>query len=180
MTRGGVAALREQLLAECLRQGMGKAAEVLVVADGAMWIGNLVNDRFTQARQRLDFYHASQHLWAMAHALHPDDPSAAWQWIHPLPKKLKAGRFVRVIAEREQVTQRLRVQRRADARREVEYFQTHRHRLDYPAAKQRGQPLGSGSIESTGRPYEGSLQAIRTVLEPIRRRSPHVPGNLLA
>src|SRR5215213_1555644 len=63
MTRGGVAALREQLFAECLRHGLGQATEVLVIADGALWIWNLVADRFAQATQRLDFYHASQHLW---------------------------------------------------------------------------------------------------------------------
>ena len=154
MTRGGVDALREQLFAECLRQGMGKAAEVLVVADGAMWIWNLVSDRFGQARQRLDFYHASQHLWAVAHALHPDDPAAAHQWIEPLLRKLKAGRSLKVMAELEQVTKRLRAKRRAEAERELEYFRSHRHRLDYRAAKQSGQPLGSGAIESTCRQYQ--------------------------
>jgi hypothetical protein len=154
MTRGGVDALREQLFAECLRQGIGKAAEVLVVADGAMWIWNLVSDRFGQATQRLDFYHASQHLWAVAHALHPEDPSAAHQWIEPLLKKLKAGRSLKVITELEQVTKGLRAKRRAEAQRELEYFRTHRQRLDYRAAKQRGQPLGSGAIESTCRQYQ--------------------------
>ena len=154
MTRGGIAALREQLFAECLRQGMGKAAEVLVVADGAMWIWNLVQDRFAQATQQLDFYHASQHLWAVAHALHPEDESAARQWIEPLLKKLKGGGSIRVIAELEQVTKRLRVKRRAAARTELEYFRTHRDRLDYGAAKQRGHPLGSGAIESTCRQYQ--------------------------
>jgi len=154
MTRGGVEALREQLFAECLRQGLGQAAEVLVVADGAMWIWNLVTDRFGQARQRLDFYHASQHLWAVAHALHPEDASAAYQWIEPLLKKLKAGRSVKVIAELEQVTKRLRAKRRVEAQRELEYFRSHRHRLDYRGAKQSGQPLGSGAIESTCRQYQ--------------------------
>ncbi len=154
MTRGGVDGLREQLFAECLRQGMGKATKVLVVADGAMWIWNLVSDRFAQASQRLDFYHASQHLWAVAHALHPEDPSAAWQWIQPLLKKLKAGRSIRVIAELEQVTKRLRAKRRAAAEGELEYFRTHRNRLNYRAAKQLGQPLGSGAIESTCRQYQ--------------------------
>lgn len=154
MTRGGVDALREQLFAECLRQGLGQAAEVLVVADGAMWIWNLVNDRFAQATQRLDFYHASQHLWAVAHALHPEDPSAAYRWIQPLLKKLKAGRAVKVMAELEQVTKRLRAKRRAAAQRELEYFQSHRHRLNYGAAKKSGQPLGSGAIESTCRQYQ--------------------------
>jgi len=154
MTRGGVDALREQLFAECLRQGMGRAAEVLVIADGAMWIWNLAQDRFAQAKQRLDFYHASQHLWTVAHALHPADESAARQWIEPLLKKLKAGRSPRVIAELAQVTKRLRAGRRAAAQTELEYFRTHRHRLDYQVAKKRGQPLGSGAIESTCRQYQ--------------------------
>jgi hypothetical protein len=154
MTRGGIDALREQLFAECLRHGAGQAAEILVVADGAMWIWNLVSDRFSTASQRLDFYHASQHLWAVAHALHPDDARAAHQWIEPLLKKLKAGRAVKVIAELKAVTRRLRAKRRAAAQRELEYFATHRDRLDYHIAKKRGQPLGSGAIESTCRQYQ--------------------------
>ena len=154
MTRGGVNALREQLFAECLRHGMGWAAEVLVIADGAMWIWNLVADRFGQASQQLDFYHASQHLWAVAHALHPEDEAAARQWIKPLLKKLKTGRSPKVIAELQQVTQRLRAKRRAVAQAQLEYFQTHHQRLDYGLAKQRGQPLGSGAIESTCRQYQ--------------------------
>lgn len=154
MTRGGIDALRQQLFAECLRHGAGQAAEVLVVADGAMWIWNLVADRFGTATQRLDFYHASQHLWAVAHALHPDDAQAAHQWIEPLLKKLKAGRAVRVIAELEAVTKHLRAKRRAAAQSELKYFQTHRDRLDYHLAKRRGQPLGSGAIESTCRQYQ--------------------------
>jgi len=40
------------------------------VADGAPWIWNVVADRWARARQLLDFYHASQHLWALGEALH--------------------------------------------------------------------------------------------------------------
>ena len=154
MTRGGVNALREQLFAECLRHGMGKAAEVLVIADGAMWIWNVVRDRFEGAKQQLDFYHASQHLWAVAQALHPEDEKLARQWIEPLLKKLKAGRAIRVIGELELVAKRLRAKRRAAAESELEYFRTHRQRLDYKASTRRGQPLGSGAIESTCRQYQ--------------------------
>ena len=154
MTRGGVDALREQLFAECLRQGLGQAAEVVVIADGALWIWNLAADRFAQATQRLDYYHASQHLWAVAYALHPEDKLAARRWIQPLLKQLKAGRALRVIAELAQVTKRLRAKRRKVAQTQLEYFRTHRDRLDYQVAKQRGQPLGSGAIESTCRQYQ--------------------------
>lgn len=59
MTRGGVEALKEQLWAEAMRRGLGRANEVLIVADGAVWIWNLAGDRFPGARQRVDFYHVS-------------------------------------------------------------------------------------------------------------------------
>jgi len=154
MTRGGVDALREQLFAECLRHGLGQATEVLVVADGALWIWNLVADRFAGATQRLDFYHASQHLWAVAHALHPEDARAAHQWIEPLLKKLKRGSSLKVITQLQTVVKGLRAKRRKTAQAQLEYFQTHRDRLDYDVAKKRGQPLGSGAIESTCRQYQ--------------------------
>ena len=66
MTRGGVDALKGQLWAEAMRRGLGQANEVLIVADGVVWIWNLAGNRFPEARQRVDFYHVSQHLWAVA------------------------------------------------------------------------------------------------------------------
>ena len=47
---------------ESLRRGLGQAASALVIGDGAVWLWRLADDRFPQARQRLDFYHAVQHL----------------------------------------------------------------------------------------------------------------------
>ena len=67
--------------------------EVLAIADGAVWIWNLTGDRFAGARQRLDPWHALQHLWAVAHALHPEDEAAAAAWIKPLKEKLLARRW---------------------------------------------------------------------------------------
>jgi hypothetical protein len=87
MIRGGVDDLREQLFAEAQRHGLAQAAKVLVVADGALWIWNLTGDRFAQAQQRLDYCHASQHLWAVAHALHPEDETQARTWVAPAAAK---------------------------------------------------------------------------------------------
>src|SRR6185503_5167308 len=72
-TREGIDGLREQLHAEALRRGLGQAAGVLVVGDGAVWIWRLADDRFPQARQRLDFYHAVEHLVAVGRALFGED-----------------------------------------------------------------------------------------------------------
>ena len=84
MTRGGIDALKQQLWAEAMRHGLAQAQDVLVIADAAVWIWNLTGDRFAGARQRLDPWHALQHLWAVAHALHPEDEAAAAAWIKPL------------------------------------------------------------------------------------------------
>ena len=154
MTRSGVAGLREQLFAEAQRHGLAQAAKVLVVADGALWIWNLTGDRFGQAQQRLDYYHASQHLWAVAHALHPEDPTAARTWMAPLLKKLKGGRVAGLLNDLRTLAKRLRQKKRQAVESEVAYLESHRERMDYAAARRAGEPLGSGAMESTCRQYQ--------------------------
>jgi hypothetical protein len=154
MTRGGVGDLREQLFAEAQRHGLAQAAKVLVIADGAVWIWNLAGDRFAQARQRLDYYHASQHLWAVAHALHPEDEAAARAWIKPVLKKLKQGRVTPLLKDLHTLAKRLRQKKRRSVESEISYLENHRERMDYAAARRAGEPQGSGAMESTCRQYQ--------------------------
>jgi hypothetical protein len=154
MTRGGIEALKQQLWAEAMRHGLAQAQEVLVIADGAVWIWNLVTDRFAEARQRLDPWHALQHLWAVAHALHPEDEAEAAAWIKPLKEKLLASQAAEVINELDAVLPRLRGARRAAVQAERNYLENNRDRLDYRGAQERGEPLGSGAMESTCKQYQ--------------------------
>lgn len=154
MTRGGVEGLREQLFAEAQRHGLAQAAKALVIADGALWIWNLAGDRFGQAHQRLDYYHASQHLWAVAHALHPQDEAGARLWIQPLLKKLKAGRAPALLDDLQKLAKSLRRHKRQAVEEQINYFQNHQGRMDYAAARRAGEPQGSGAIESTCRQYQ--------------------------
>src|SRR5512133_422254 len=91
-TREGIDALREQLYAEALRRGLGQAAGALVIGDGAVWIWRLADDRFKDARQRLDFYHAVEHLAAVGRALFGEDRSKLKAWLRPLVRQLKMNR----------------------------------------------------------------------------------------
>ena len=158
MTRGGVDGLKEQLWAEAMRRGLGRASEVLIVADGAVWIWNLAGDRFPGARQRVDFYHVSQHLWAVAHTLHPDDATAACAWVEPLLGQLKEDGSCQVITELEQLQARLEGTAQERVQKEVNYLQSHRQRMDYGTAKEKGEPLGSGAMESTCRQYQARFK----------------------
>jgi hypothetical protein len=154
MTRGGTEALKQQLWAEAMRHGLGQATDVLAIGDGAVWIWNAVGDRFGQARQRLDPWHALQHLWTVAHALNPEDEAAAAAWIKPLKEKLLAGDGLEIIHDLDDLLAKLRGARRKAVQVERNYLEKNRDRLDYRGAKEKGEPLGSGAMESTCKQYQ--------------------------
>jgi len=140
-----------QVYAEAVRRGLGKAQYVFVLADGAVWIWNVIKDRFDFALKGLDFYHASTHLWAVAHELFPDEQKAR-AWVEPLLHQLKHGEEAQVL----QTLEALPAQRQADAlvlsellQREIKYFQTHREHLHFQDLAAKGGPIGSGAVEST-------------------------------
>jgi hypothetical protein len=152
-TRQGIDGLREQLHAEALRRGLGQAAGALIIADGAVWIWRLADDRWRACGQRLDYYHAVQHLAAVGRAVFGEDPVQFRAWLKPLAKQLKNQSAVKVIRQLEELQQRLPVGTSAQevATREVNYFHEHAARMDYRAGQRRGEPIGSGPVEATCR-----------------------------
>lgn len=154
MTRGGIEALKQQLWAEAVRHGLAQAQEVLIIADGAVWIWKLVEDRFAGARQRLDPWHVMQHLWAVAHALHPQDEAAAAAWIEPLKDKLFNNQAVEVIDELDGLIKKLRGKKRKAVQAERAYLENNRTRLNYADDPDREEPNGSGAMESTCKQYQ--------------------------
>ena len=154
-TRQGLDALREQMHAEALRRGLGQAAGVLLIGDGAVWIWRLGDDRWPHARQRLDFYHAVQHLVAVGRALFGEDKEKFKAWIKPLVRQLKQASGVKVIRRLEAALAELPEGAAATAvAREVEYFREHQDRMDYRAGGRAGEPIGSGPVEATCRQYQ--------------------------
>lgn len=154
MTRGGIEALRSQLWAEAMRHGLGRAARVLVIADGALWIWNLVEDRFSQAIQRLDLFHAKQHLWTVAHLLHPEAPEMAQAWVKPLLQNLEHDQAAKVVKTLGELLPRLPGAAQAVVEKEKNYFESNLKRLKYKDGVRRGEPSGSGPMESTCRQYQ--------------------------
>jgi hypothetical protein len=151
-TRTGMDGLREQLHAEALRRGLGQAAGALVISDGAVWIWRLADDRFPQARQRLDFYHAVQHLAAVGRTLFGEDQAKLKAWLKPLVQQLKNESAIKVIGQLQQALAQLPGGPAAEAvQREVNYFHEHEDRMDYRAGRRRGEPIGSGPVEATCR-----------------------------
>ena len=68
--------LGRRLNCEALREGLGRANEVLYLGDGAEYVWNLKKDRWKDAAELLDFYHGSEHLWNWGHALRGEEEPA--------------------------------------------------------------------------------------------------------
>jgi hypothetical protein len=150
--RGDPYELGRRLYAEALRRGLVQAERVYVVADGGVWIWNVVADRFPDATGVLDFYHASQHLWAVAHELHGEGTDQARQWVEPLLHQLKHGGeagLLRTLEDLLELCAQMKEQTAQTVEREVKYFHSHRDHIHYSAAESQNCPKGSGAVEST-------------------------------
>lgn len=170
-TRLGLEALSAQLYREALARGLGQAQSVLVIADGALWIWNLAKDRFPNARQRLDLFHAEEHLWAVAHDLYGHGTPEALAWVKPLLQQVRDDQTLAVIASLAQLKPRLLEAQQKKVQTQIEYFESNAPRMKYKEileardACEKGQateqqkelanhPVGSGAIESACRQYQ--------------------------
>lgn len=158
-TREGLESFERQLYAEALQRGLLNAKDVLVLADGAVWIWNLAENRFGCATQRIDFFHVSAHLWSVAHDMFGKDSPEAYAWIRPLLRNLKTRKdgALDVINSLEQLrasVTNITAKQVDTLERELAYMREHKDRMDYKNARNREEPLGSGAIESTCGQYQ--------------------------
>jgi hypothetical protein len=97
----------------------------------------------------LDFYHAMEHLWAVARAWHGEG-AAAQEWIDEQVKRLKEDQVGAVIA----AVAGWETTKAADGdlrRRTENYLRQHEHRMNYQTLKEAGFHIGSGVIEASGK-----------------------------
>jgi hypothetical protein len=149
-TMGDCRASGEQLRAEAIRRGLALARIVIFLGDGAAWIWENARLFFPTAIQILDFYHAVEHLGALARALFGDGEFGAAQqrvWASELKRSDVQGildQATRLLAASPDIDG----QRQETARREIAYFTTHIERTRYGSFRQQGYFIGSGVIEA--------------------------------
>jgi hypothetical protein len=150
-TRGGLQALMQQIYYEARARGLAHAERVLVIADGALWIWNLVEDRFKDAVQRLDLWHANSYLWAVANELHGKGSKEARHWVKPLLRQIRNDQVAKIITQLEELKPHLAEAAAKAADQAIEYYGKNQKRMKYKEGRKRNEPVGSGAIESTCR-----------------------------
>lgn len=148
-------AFGRRLYVEALKCGLEKTKEVVVVADGGAWIWNEAETWLPKDRiEIIDFFHAKEKLWEVAHAVYGEGSpkAAAWaeRWSSTLYKRDGAAVLPALRG--------LRPQGRAkeEVRKVIGYFVAHQNRMRYGYFRRHGYFIGSGVTESSCKHLVGS------------------------
>jgi len=139
------AAFGRRIYAEAVRRGLFEAQRVVVLADGAEWIKNLVDTHFPMAIRIIDLYHAKEHVASLSRALfyNPDAASRhreRW-WEH-----LAQGDIETILDDVQALLPASGPDK--DVRREMEYLHKNKEQMRYRRFREQGCFIGSGVIEA--------------------------------
>jgi hypothetical protein len=126
---------------------------VVVLGDGARWIWELAAEQFGPQRTEIvDYYHATEHIWAVARALFGDSTEQVDTWAvawcidlleHGPQPWLTALRALELPTHPSDAAKIVRT--------ELGYFANNAVRMDYPTFRAQGLPIGSGAVESAAK-----------------------------
>jgi hypothetical protein len=138
-------------LAVCIKQALHEAGwEHLplgeILGDGAPWIWNLADAHFPGVRQTLDYYHLSEHLYAFAHLLYPNNPAGAKAWVDQKLAALLADRVGEVLSALKRMRPWKKAVREGLAQL-IGYVEHNRTRIRYQEPWHTGLAVGSGAVE---------------------------------
>jgi hypothetical protein len=124
---------------------------VVVLGDGAKWIWEHVATLFADERTEIvDWFHASEHIWTVAKAVHGDDTPETKAWAKTALDHLwQTG--PKPVLEWLEATQPGSSAAGAVLRRERGYFSTNAARMQYASFRERQLPIGSGAVEASAK-----------------------------
>lgn len=129
------------------RLGRDRAKRLIVLGDGAVWIWNPADLHFPGAVQIVDWFHALERPWSVAHAVWGEEHPAAARWMGPVRKLLGNGRIERILARLGELPARSKDARNA-VREAIGCFQRNAERMRYRRFRRQGLFIGSGGVES--------------------------------
>ena len=145
----------QRIYAETLRRGLKRAQKVVVLADGAEWIRNLVELYFFNATQIVDLYHARERVCKIISLLFKDNEKHKQLYRLKWWSYLDEGKVEKFIA-----SARSRIPCNCDSAEDIEkelrYFENNLERMRYNEFRKQGLFVGSGVIEAGCKSVIGS------------------------
>lgn len=143
--------------------GLDRALEVVILGDGARWIRRLVEQHFPNAVHIVDIYHAREHVWKVANAVHGPGTAQGVTWAKQADDLLSHGKIEELV---QMIGKLPDIPAQPDASRsvpqiEADYFRSNAERMRYLAFRAKGLHIGSGIAEA----------ACKTVVSTRAKRS---------
>lgn len=134
------------------RCGYREAEERIFAADGGEWCWTIHQNYFGDAVGVLDWYHASEHVWACGKTLQPEDADA---WVNQALERMREGGGERLLNWLLSQRRSLRGKKRHAVDQLINYVQPRLDRMHYPGYRSRDWQIGTGMIESTAKQLVG-------------------------
>jgi len=154
--------------------GLDKARRVVVLGDGAAWIWGLAEMHFPGAIQIVDWYHATERLWNVAHAAFGQDNPKARAWGQAGEQLLSEGK-VELLLRRISRLPPGSAESKNICREAQGYFSNNANRMRYGRYRRQGLFIGSGIVEAGCKHIVGarfkqsgmrwSLSGLRSILQ---------------
>ena len=140
-------AFGRRLYAEAVRRGVTRAAQVIVLGDGAPWIWGLADEHFPGAIPIVDLYHAREHLADLGKLLYGPASAEAKRWTAARSEELDAGEVEQLVAALGRLRPR-QTEGQEAVRKARGYFETNAERMRYAHFRCQGLFVGSGVVEA--------------------------------
>ena len=150
---GGPERLGQLLWSDAKQRGWERAKDKQAVADAAPWIWNLVQDHFYDARQAVDWYHATEHLADVAKWLYGEETAATKKWYKAAQKQLYQGHAQQIANELRRNASTC-TEHTENLEREANFFENNKRRMQYLELREDSFVIGSGMVESGCKQYK--------------------------
>lgn len=146
--RGKPEALEQRLWPAAVRAG-AENREVVILGDGAPWIWNGPSQLFPKRVEILDWYHADEHVSAVARILYGEGTDKAGKWRAVQLERLADDGVDDVITALRFLAPKQRSRAKRKAIEDLDgYLSTNKSRMRYRSFRERGLHIGSGAVES--------------------------------
>jgi hypothetical protein len=130
--------------------GLLDCPDVVFISDGGTWCSTVAESYFKDATRILDWYHLSEHVWAAAKKLYPQDEKAASRWAHNCLDHLYESGGRKLMAHLQRCRSARRQAEAAEGLQElVDYVSGRLDFTEYSVFKEEDYVIGSGMMEST-------------------------------
>lgn len=140
------AAFGPRLALEAHRRGLEQAVRIAVLGDGAEWIWVLAAEHFPTAVHIVDWFHASERIWALGRALHGPETPETTAWVAAQLARLRQGEAATLATDWRTLDCRGEAAMVRDE--QVTYFTNQASRMAYDRYRAAGWDIGSGMVES--------------------------------